>query len=488
MSSIVVVGLGPGDPGLLTAATLDAIRDTPVRFLRTTQHPSAHCVGDATSFDHLYDTLPTFDEVYQRITSDVIASAQTHGAVLYAVPGSPSVLERSVQLLLQQAPDDIRVTVLPALSFLDCAWAALGIDPVDAGVRMIDGHRFAVEAAGERGPLLVAHCHANWVLSDIKLAAESEPGDTPVVLLHHLGLPDQNVVHTTWSEIDHTIEADHLTSLWIPTLAAPVANELAKCHQLARTLREQCPWDQEQTHQSLIRYLIEETYEVVDALEALDPDNPSTDDALIEELGDLLYQVEFHATIAEQEGRFTMADVARTVHDKLVRRHPHVFGDVQADTADAVTANWDAIKREEKPERVRLFDGVVTSGPALMYAQQLQKKAAKVGFDWPDAAGPLAKIGEEAAELHEAVSKLATSGDPDTVRQEISMELGDLLFSVVNVARHLSLDAEVSLRGAAGKFRQRVEHVETLAGERGIDMTTATLEQLDALWEIAKGG
>ena len=484
-ANIIVVGLGPGDPSLVTKQTLDEINRVGVRFVRTVQHPSAHLVtdvvGGATSFDDLYESEATFDHVYARIADRLVAAAREHGEVLYAVPGSPTVLERSVQLVRERAvQEDISVTALPAISFLDSTWTALGIDPVDSGVRLVDGHRFATEAAGERGPLLVAHTHANWVLSDIKLAAESEPGDTRVTLLHHLGLPDEQIVETTWADLDRTLDADHLTSLWIPQLAAPVAGELVRTHQLARTLREQCPWDREQTHQSLVRYLIEETYEVVDALQALDPDDPSTDDALIEELGDLLYQVEFHSTIAEQEGRFTIADVARTVHDKLVSRHPHVFGDVTADTPEAVTANWDAIKRAEKPERVRVFDGVLKSAPSLVYAQQLQKKAAKVGFDWPDANGPLAKIDEETAELREAI----TGGDPDV----IGLELGDLLFSVVNVARHLSLDAETALRAAASKFRERFETVETLAAERGIDMASASLDSLDELWEIAKRG
>ena len=485
MPTIVVVGLGPGDPGLVTAATLATIERVSRRFLRTARHPSASLVldapGGATTFDDTYDAAATFDEVYGHIADELLRAAHESGEVLYAVPGSPLVLERSVHLLRERATESgVEVQTKPAVSFLDATWAALAIDPVEAGVRLVDGHRFATEAAGERGPLLVAHTHANWVLSDVKLAAESEPGDTPVVLLHHLGLPDERIVSTTWADLDRTLEADHLTSLYIPHLAAPVAGELVRCHQLARTLREQCPWDREQTHHSLVRYLIEETYEVVDALEALDPDDPSTDEALIEELGDLLYQVEFHSTIAEQEGRFTIADVARTVHDKLVSRHPHVFGDVQADTAEAVTKNWEAIKRAEKPERVRTFDGVVRSGPALLYAQQLQKKAAKVGFDWPDANGPLDKIAEETAELREAI----TAGDPEAV----GLELGDLLFSVVNVARHLSLDAETALRAAAGKFRKRFEQVEILAEQRGIDMEKASLTELDALWETAKGG
>ena len=486
MPTIVVIGLGPGDRGLVTTATLDEIARVQRRFVRTVRHPSAPLVldasGGATSFDSLYDNATTFDEVYERIAAELIDAARRDGEVLYAVPGSPLVLERSVRILSERAArEGITLRTLPAVSFLDAVWTALDIDPVEASVRLVDGHRFASEAAGERGPLLVAHTHANWVLSDVKLAAESEPGDTEVVLLHHLGLADERIVTTTWSEIDRTLEADHLTSLYIPHLAAPVAGELVRCHQLARTLREQCPWDREQTHQSLIRYLIEETYEVVDALEALDPDDPSTDDALIEELGDLLYQVEFHSTIAEQEGRFTIADVARTVHDKLVSRHPHVFGDVTAETAEAVTRNWDAIKRAEKPERVNVFDGVVKSGPALLYAQQLQKKAAKVGFDWPDANGPLDKITEETAELREAIE----AGDPDT----IGLELGDLLFSVVNVARHMSLDAESALRAATGKFRSRFEQVEDLARRRGIDMEKAGLAELDALWdEVKRGG
>ena len=485
MPTIVVVGLGPGDPGLVTAATSQEIERIPHRFLRTVQHPSASLVanarGGATSFDSLYESAATFDEVYEYIAGELIDAARRFGEILYAVPGSPLVLERSVRILTERAASSgITLHTRPAVSFLDAAWVALGIDPIEAGVRLVDGHRFATEAAGERGPLLVAHTHANWVLSDVKLAAESEPGDTEVVLLHHLVLDDERVVVTTWADIDRTLEADHLTSLYVPRLTAPVAGELVRCHQLARTLREQCPWDKEQTHRSLIRYLIEETYEVVDALQALDPDDPATDEALIEELGDLLYQVEFHATIAEQEGRFTMADVARTVHDKLVARHPHVFGDVQADTPEAVTANWEAIKRAEKPERVRIFDGVVRSGPALLYAQQLQKKAAKVGFDWPDAAGPLDKIAEETNELREAI----VGGDPDT----IGLELGDLLFSVVNVARHMSLDAETALQAAAAKFRSRFERVEDLARGRGIDMEKASLADLDALWDEVKGG
>jgi tetrapyrrole methylase family protein/MazG family protein len=367
--------------------------------------------------------------------------------------------------------------VLPALSFLDVAYAALGIDPVEEGVRLIDGHEFATAAAADNGPMLVAHTHANWVLSDIKLAVDGATGDEPVVILQRLGTPEQQVVNTTWAELDRTVEADHLTCIYIPHLGSPVGASLVRFHELARTLRERCPWDQEQTHDSLIKYLLEETYEVVDALQALDADRPSTDVALIEELGDLLYQVEFHATIAEQQGRFTMTDVVDGIHDKLVRRHPHVFGAVIADNADTVVANWDAIKHDEKG-RTSVFDGIAMSQPSLSYAYHVQRKAAKVGFDWPDVGGALPKIAEEVTELTEALA----AGDGD----RIDDELGDLLFAVVNVARHLNVEPEAALRLATHKFRRRFEAVEKLATVRGIVMSDSDLAVLDSLWDEVK--
>jgi tetrapyrrole methylase family protein/MazG family protein len=478
---VVIVGLGPGPRNTVTQATLEAIERIDVQFVRTKRHPTADLMPKATSFDSLYDTLPTFEDVYREITEAVVAAALKHGEVLYAVPGSPLILESSVAQL--RADSRVEVQVLPALSFLDLAWEALGIDPVNAGVRLIDGHRFALEASGDRGPLLVAQVHADWVLSDVKLSHESANGNEPVVLLHHLGLPDQRVEHTTWQELDRVLPADHLTTLYIPQMAEPVAGELARLHQLARTLREQCPWDREQTHDSLITHLIEETYEVVDAIESLDANDPATDEAFIEELGDLLYQVEFHATIAEQQGRFSMADVAKSIHDKLVRRHPHVFGDVVANSANDVVQTWDEVKRAEKKSAdgaaSSTFTGVAKSGPSLQYATKIQKRAADVGFDWPNADGAFEKIIEESAEIRQAV---VLNSDPETVR----MELGDLLFSVVNLSRHLGHDAEQALRGASDKFRHRFEQVEQLALSRDIDLANAPLEQLDALWDEVK--
>lgn len=481
LGSITIVGLGPGDTRYLSPAAIEALETTPHRYLRTGVHPSAVAVEGATTFDHHYEAAADFAAVYRAIHADLRAAALEYGEIVYAVPGSPLVLEATVAALV--ADDDLEIDIVPAMSFLDLAYTRLGIDPVEVGLTLIDGHRFAVAAAGLSGPLLVAHTHADWVISEIKLSiddAADELGDPEVVALQRLGTDEEAVITTTWSAMDREIDPDHLTSLYIASLHQPVAAEYQRFHLLARTLREQCPWDIDQTHQSLIPHLIEETYEVIDAIEALDPDDPTSDEDLIEELGDLLYQVEFHATIAEQQGRFTIADVARGIHDKLVRRHPHVFGDEAADPAGetvdraGVLETWEQIKATEK-HRESIFDGIPRALPALGLARKVQSKAAKHGFDWPDVTGALPKIAEESTEL------LAAATD-----DERASELGDLLFAVVNVARHLDVDPEMALRRATDKFRGRFNAVETLARERGIDLVASDLSVLDALWDEAK--
>ncbi len=478
---VVIVGLGPGDPTLVSEQTRQAILASRVRFLRTSIHPSAHLVPDAETFDSLYEAAKSFADVYQQTSDRIVAAAIEHGEVLYAVPGSPLILERSVRHL--RTDPRIECSILPAVSFLDEAYAALGLDPVESALTLVDGHDFATAAAGHHGPLLIAHCHANWVLSEIKLAvddaSDASNDDVEVVVLQRLGTSQQLITHTTWAAMDQAVEADHLTTLYVPRLNVAVAEHYNRFHRLARTLREQCPWDIEQTHHSLLPCLIEESYEVVDAIQQLDSDNPSSDELLIEELGDLLYQIEFHATIAEQEGRFTIADVTQGIHDKLVRRHPHVFGDVDADTTDAVLNNWDAIKMAEKG-RTSIFEGIPSALPSLAYAYKVGRKAAKAGFDWTSAEGAATKIVEETAEVFAA----ANSGDRDHAAEE----LGDLLFAVVNVARHLELDPEVALRAATNKFRKRFEIVNQLAVERGITLDPSDIGTLDALWAQAKQG
>ena len=338
MPRVVVVGLGPGDADLMTTGTVDAVASIPVRFLRTSRHPAASAVDGASTFDEVYEQAASLDEVYADIVDRLVRAAEQHGEVLYAVPGSPAVAERTVELL--RADDRVEVQVLPALSFADLAWARLGVDPVAVGARLVDGHRFAVEAAGSTGPLLVAQCDSRQVLSDIKLSVDGSPG--PVTVLQRLGLPDEQVAEVAWDDLDREVEPDHLTALWIPVLAAPVAGELIALDEVTRILREKCPWDVEQTHESLKRYVLEEAEEVGEAIDSGDPAK------LEEELGDLLYQVYFHATLGAEEGDYTLADIARGIREKLVRRHPHVFGDASAETIADVAAIWERVKAEER--------------------------------------------------------------------------------------------------------------------------------------------
>jgi tetrapyrrole methylase family protein / MazG family protein len=479
---VVIAGLGPAGPEHVTLAVHEAIEQIEVQYLRTSRHPSAVVMPGATTFDEIYEESASFADVYLQIADRLVRAASEHGEILYAVPGSPMVLERSVRHLL--ADDRIDCSVLPSLSFLDIAYSRLGIDPIEAGIRLVDGHEFAVSAAGERGPLLVAHCHAPWVMSDIKLAVESAAGDEDVVILQRLGCPDELITHTTWADLDRTVEVDHLTSIYIPTLHAPVGHELVRFHAITRQLRAECPWDRKQTHASLAKYAIEETYELVDAIGQLGTgdETGAGDDELIDELGDVLLQVVLHAAIAEEQGRFSLADVAAAISEKMIRRHPHVFGDGTAVDEDGVMANWEIIKAAERGNPasgsagVPISAGVAGSLPSLLFANELQANAAELGFDWDDPAGPLDKVAEELAEVRAAFD------DP----QHVHEELGDLLFAVVNTARHRRVDPEVALRNASKKFEQRVEAMRRLAAERGIDTRACGLSVLDALWDEVK--
>jgi tetrapyrrole methylase family protein/MazG family protein len=325
----------------------------------------------------------------------------------------------------------------------------------------------------------VAQCW-NWtVLSDIKLSVDSAPAE-PVTVLHHLGLADEWVGEVAWDDLDRAFAPDHLTSLWIPHLAAPVAAELVRLDELIHILREQCPWDRRQTHGSLARHLQEESYEVLEAIDALTAVDEAIAGAtaagstvgvvvgestgseeravahLEEELGDLLFQVYFHATLAAEAGRFTLADVARGVHDKLVSRHPHVFGDVTADTPEQVATNWEALKLAEKG-RTSVTEGIPGALPSLALAAKLQRKALAVGMVLPG-------VAEEAARVADGVGRLSSGSDDRTrvsdgagAGAETEQALGDLLFSLANVARLLGVDPETALRARASRFRTMVE-------------------------------
>ncbi|HEY3940885.1 MAG TPA: MazG nucleotide pyrophosphohydrolase domain-containing protein [Acidimicrobiales bacterium] len=506
---LVVVGLGPAGADLLSLGALAALESASEVCLRTSRHPAAaeleQRLGDATmvSFDSHYERGASFEEVYAAIAEELVGrAAAAHvggaGAVVYAVPGSPLVAERTVELL--RADDRVALEVVPALSFVDLAWARLGIDPVAAGARLVDAAAFAVDAAGDRGPLLVAQCWSRQVLSSVKLSLHDADGAPApeVTLLHHLGLPDEQVVTTGWWELDRVLEPDHLTTLWVPHLGAPIAGEVARVEELVRTLRHGCPWDREQTHRSLTAHLVEESYEAIDALEALGraleaspaapaegPDRAVVADAC-EELGDVLFQVVFHAVLASEEGLFTLADVARGVHDKLVGRHPHVFGTTVADTPEAVAANWEVLKKAEKG-RASVTEGIPSGLPALALAAKLLRKATSVGLvpasagDLRRALGALAEPGMPVPD-GAAVGMAAPDGAgvgmaaPDGAAVDMAADgaavgmaadgaaVGAALLALVDLARRAGVDPESALRRTALELRDRIVAAEGAPG------------------------
>lgn len=471
---LIVCGLGPGDPQYRSAQTDELLTSGLPVFLRTARHPGLGSMVDYRSFDHLYENAETFDEVYRLIAEALLDETSREGQVIYAVPGSPLVLERSVRRLQEEAElrsDELILDLLPAMSFLDVVWSRLRVDPIEDGVRLIDGHRFATQAAGQRGPLLVAHTHAQWVLSDMKLSVDRSPSE-PVVVLQRLGTGEESVVEVPWEELDR-IDADHLTTVFIPELSQPVGAELALSIEMMDRLREQCPWDRDQDHGTLRKYLREETYEVLDALDAVvdaDPDDVGRPyEELESELGDLWFQILFHSRLAAEQGQFTVADVARTLTEKMVERHPHVFdpavsfdGDLlppqpsgrdDDDTGDSseMAKTWEA-KKAEQSDRLSVFDGIPSDLPSLAFADKALGKAIR-SFGRPHP-------GEAAAVVDSVLAATSDQGDGPAA-------MGKVLLALALRGRELGLDLEHELRRAVLQLLDEMRALETTAASAG---------------------
>jgi tetrapyrrole methylase family protein/MazG family protein len=481
MGEITVVGLGPGSLGFITLETWDKLAGEETLLLRTAKHPTVEEMKKHnvtfTSYDHIYDTKATFDEVYQTIAQDVVSRAKQGNNIVYAVPGSPLVAEKTVMLIRDIAKTQhVTVRILPGMSFIEILYVRLGIDPID-GLTVIDSEDIESLPKDMPTAIVVTQVYNQQVASNAKLSLmETYPDDFQVTLLRNLGLPDEEIRAVPLYELDRQPNIDHLTSVYIPAFSRQQQTfELAPIVDVMRRLRspDGCVWDIEQTHTSLRRYIVEEVYEVLEAIDFEDPE------LLCEELGDLLLQIVFHARMAEETGEFTMQDVIDTVTEKMVRRHPHVFGDVSVRDAGEVVMNWDAIKKEEKgDQRKSILDGVPKDLPSLMKAYKLQHKAAKVGFDWDNIAPVWDKINEEIAELKKAIK--------ENDQSNIEAEFGDVLFSLVNLSRFLNVDAEVSLNMTNNKFIRRFSYIENKVKEKEKEWKKVTLKELNQYWDESK--
>ncbi len=480
MSGITLLGLGPGDPASLTREAWDVLNSVGEIWLRTNQHPGVAGLPASLkvfSFDDLYEHGDSFEAVYAAIVEKVLDLGRRPQGVVYAVPGDPFLAETTCPVIAQRARDEgLAVRVVSGISFIEPVFAALGLDPYPR-LSLVDA--LELSQANSPGfppdqPALVAQVYSRLVAAEVKMTLNSVyPDDHPVKLVHAAGTQNCIVEDLPLYQIDRSEHIGLLTVLYVPSLGAGTSFEAFQ--EIIARLRapDGCPWDQEQTHQSLRSHLLEEAYET---LAALDSEEPAK---MTEEFGDLLLQIVLNAQIASEDGEFGMSDVIKGIHDKLIRRHPHVFGEVHVDGVGGVLKNWENLKADERagskePEKGPL-DGVPLALPALIQAQEYQDRAARVGFDWPVIDGVLDKIAEEIQEV-----RLATN------QQELAAELGDLFFALVNLSRWKKVDAEFALRGTNQRFKQRFAFVEAGAKKQSRKLSELGLDEMEALWQQAK--
>lgn len=480
LPGITIVGLGPGDPSLMTRQAWQLLQEIEEIYLRTRMHPTVAGFPAGLrvhSFDHYYEEGASFDEVYENIIETILTLSHRESGVVYGVPGHPFVAEMTCPEITRRAKEaGIPVTVVEGLSFLEPTFSLLGIDPLPQ-TAVLDALQLTTShhpPFPPNTPAVIAQIHSPLVASDVKLTLMANYADNHKVhLVHGAGTPNPLVEDLPLHDIDHSQNIGLLTTLYIPPLADNTSFEVFQ--EIIAHLRapEGCPWDRDQTHQSLRSYLMEETFEVLAALDS------GNQEALREELGDLLLQIVLHTQIAHEYGEFSMPDVLQGIHDKLIRRHPHVFSDLEVDDKNIVLENWEKIKSAEREENgletKGILEGVSKALPALVQAKTYQERVNRVGFDWPNVKGVFEKIEEETLEI-----KNASSAD------EYEHEIGDLLFSAVNLARWYQVDAESALRSANARFRKRFEILEGEVRSQGRDLTELSLEELDILWNSSK--
>ncbi len=476
--SITVVGLGPAGAEHITRRSWRVLERAERIHVRTARHPAVAELPESArviAFDEVYDRAARFEDVYAHIVEALLKAAQSGEQVVYAVPGDPTTGEATVTELVERATGTgIAIELLPAVSFLQPLLAALKLDALD-GVQLFD----AITVAGYNYPpvnpdfpLVLGQVYSQLLASDLKLALMAVyPDDHPATLVHGAGLAGERIEHMPLYEIDRSPHIGLLTSLYLGPLPQP--SGLAALAETAAILRGPagCPWDQEQTPQSLRPGFLEEVAEVLEALDADDAE------ALQEELGDVLLHIVMQAQMAREQELFRLSDVVAGIDAKIHRRHPHVWGNWQVQDSAEVMANWEAIKAGEKSDRPAssLLDNLPAALPALSRSQKIQGRVRRVGFDWPTVDGVYDKITEELFEVQQAETE-----------PQRSAEIGDVLFAVVNLARWLDVDAESALREANRRFSSRFRMLEQLARDREVDLAQADLELLEGLWQEAK--
>ncbi|MGO1061140.1 nucleoside triphosphate pyrophosphohydrolase [Planococcus sp. FY231025] len=480
MNTIHVIGLGAGDLDQLPFGVYKKLKQASDLYVRTADHPVLAELAEEgltyTSFDAVYEKHDSFEPVYAEIAATLIGLAERQD-VIYAVPGHPLVAEQTVQNLIEAEKNgECRLSIEGGQSFLDAIFGALRIDPIE-GFQLLDGTAMHSDHVNMVQHVLIAQVYDSFSASEVKLTLmEKYPEDYPVTIVTAAGSRDEVLRTVPLYELDRAAEVNNLTTIYVPpaTDQKDRVKEWQTFRSIVAQLRspEGCPWDREQTHESLRPFLLEEAHELLQAIEEQD------DEAIAEELGDVLLQVFLHAQIGQDNGYFQLEDVLAAVSSKMIRRHPHVFGDLEVSGSDDVVANWQSIKAQEKPATESILNGQERYSSSLTTSYNYQKKAAKVGFTWADADGAWEKLQEELKEFQEEAAKGSKESQLD--------ELGDLLFTLVNIARFYELSPEQAMAQANRKFRERFAHVEKRVKEGTGNFSDYTLGQLDQFWNEAK--
>ncbi|MDT7963788.1 nucleoside triphosphate pyrophosphohydrolase [Clostridium perfringens] len=476
-----IMGLGPGAYEALTIGALKELKNNKNIYFRTEKHPTVDFLKDEgikfESYDHAYEKYDSFDDVYKYIAEDLITKIKDDEDLIYAVPGHPLVAEKSVINLIELCKENnIQYEVLPAVSFVDAMMEALQVDPIE-GVKIIDAFDMKNQILDKRVGTIITQVYNNFIASEVKLRLlEGYEDDTEIIFVRAAGVEGlESIRKIPLYELDWQEDIDYLTSIYIPKDLGN-KKDFQDLLDIIETLRNPggCPWDREQTHESLKSALLEECYEVIDAIENED------EDALIEELGDVLLQVVFHASIGKEDGYFDIMDVIGGISNKMINRHPHVFGNEEVNTSEQVLVNWDEIKKEEKGIKTLTeeMQNIAKSLPATTRAYKVQKKAKKVGFDLDDVNCAMDKVKEELNEIKEVYN----CEDKSIIEGEV----GDLLFACINVARFLEVDGELALDKTIKKFIKRFSYIENEAIKNNKNLKDMTLEEMDKLWEEAK--
>ncbi|MFJ7974055.1 nucleoside triphosphate pyrophosphohydrolase [Psychrobacillus sp. NPDC096389] len=481
MNEITIIGLGASDLDQLPLGIYKQLKTAEHLYVRTEQHPVLQELKVEgltwTSFDSIYEKNDQFEVVYGEIVQTLLKLAKD-APITYAVPGHPLVAEQTVQLLIEaERKGTVKIRIEGGQSFLDPIFAALRIDPIE-GFQLIDGTSFKRDDVQMGSHVLIGQVYDAFSASEVKLTLmEKYPDDYEVTIVTAAGSAGEKLTKVPLYELDHVMELDNLTTLYVPPIHEQEKRlkEWQTLRQIVADLRgpNGCPWDKEQTHATLKKYAVEEVYELLQAIEEED------DDHIVEELGDVLLQVFLHAQIGEDSGYFSMEDVLSSISDKMIRRHPHVFGDVTANNTEDVMRNWQKIKNEEQNrDEESLLDGEMRSDSSLLTSFNYQKKVAKVGFDWPDVSGAWDKFTEELVEW----KKELQSGTKETQVDE----LGDVLFTIVNLARFYGLSPEQAMIQANEKFRRRFQFIESSVKKGKGNFSDYDLEELDRFWNEAK--